>query len=76
VPNYTEVAQKGAYSAEAVYTPQDVAHIVSYAGEERYSFRLFQHKQNSYFYRIIYSAESMFSSYVVFRGKVLERNLC
>jgi len=33
VPNYTEVAQKGAYSAEALYTPQDVAHIVSYAGE-------------------------------------------
>ena len=29
VPNYTEIAQEGAYSAEAVYTPQDVPHIVS-----------------------------------------------
>ncbi|KAH9983700.1 N-acetylhexosaminidase [Russula compacta] len=32
VPNYTQIASKGAYSADAVYTAQDVAHIVSYAG--------------------------------------------
>ncbi|KAH9953189.1 N-acetylhexosaminidase [Russula dissimulans] len=32
VPNYTELADKGAYSADAVYTPDDVAEIVSYAG--------------------------------------------
>jgi hexosaminidase len=32
VPNYTDIAQKGAYSSQSVYTPQDVAHIVSYAG--------------------------------------------
>ncbi|KAI0298150.1 N-acetylhexosaminidase [Multifurca ochricompacta] len=32
VPGFTDIAQKGAYSADAVYTPQDVANIVSYAG--------------------------------------------
>ncbi|KAI0250413.1 N-acetylhexosaminidase [Lactifluus subvellereus] len=32
VPGFTDIAEKGAYSADAVYTPQDVAHIVSYAG--------------------------------------------
>jgi hypothetical protein len=52
VPNYTEVAQKGAYSAEAVYTPRDVAHIVSYAAEVRYSFRLPENKQHSHIYGI------------------------
>lgn len=35
MPNYTEIASKGAYSADAVYTAQDVAHIVSYAGAVR-----------------------------------------
>jgi hypothetical protein len=35
VPDYTEIAQHGAYGADAVYTPQDVAHIVSYAGAVR-----------------------------------------
>jgi hexosaminidase len=35
VPNYTDIAQKGAYSSQSVYTPQDVAHIVSYAGAVR-----------------------------------------
>jgi hypothetical protein len=35
VPNFQDIAQKGAYSADSVYTPQDVAHIVSYAGEVR-----------------------------------------
>ncbi|KAF8499849.1 glycoside hydrolase superfamily [Russula emetica] len=32
MPNFQDIAQKGAYSADSVYTPQDVAHIVSYAG--------------------------------------------
>jgi hypothetical protein len=35
VPNFQDIAQKGAYSADSVYTPQDVAHIVTYAGEVR-----------------------------------------
>jgi hexosaminidase len=35
VPGFTDIAEKGAYSADAVYTPQDVAHIVSYAGAVR-----------------------------------------
>jgi hypothetical protein len=33
VPGSTDIAEKAAYSADAVYTPQDVAHIVSYAGQ-------------------------------------------
>lgn len=32
VPGYTELAAKGAYSASQVYSPNDVADIVSYAG--------------------------------------------
>lgn len=36
VPDYTEIAQHGAYGTDAVYTPQDVAHIVSYAGAVRF----------------------------------------
>ncbi|KAI0272898.1 N-acetylhexosaminidase [Russula aff. rugulosa BPL654] len=32
VPNFQNISQEGAYSADSVYTPQDVAHIVSYAG--------------------------------------------
>ena len=35
MPNYTDIAQKGAYSSHSIYTPQDVAHIVSYAGAVR-----------------------------------------
>jgi Glycosyl hydrolase family 20, catalytic domain len=35
VPGFTDIAEKAAYSADAVYTPQDVAHIVSYAGQVR-----------------------------------------
>lgn len=35
VPGFQNIAQKGAYSTDAVYTPQDVAHIVSYAGKVR-----------------------------------------
>jgi len=31
VPGFEELAQKGAYSAEKVYTPMDVEDIVSYA---------------------------------------------
>ncbi|KAH9955283.1 N-acetylhexosaminidase [Lactifluus volemus] len=33
VPGFTDIAEKAAYSADAVYTPHDVAHIVSYAGQ-------------------------------------------
>lgn len=29
VPNYTEPARRGAYSSNAIYTPQYVAHIAS-----------------------------------------------
>ncbi|KAH9073567.1 N-acetylhexosaminidase [Lactarius deliciosus] len=32
VPGFTNISQKGAYSASAVYTPDDVASIISYAG--------------------------------------------
>ncbi|KAH9961468.1 hypothetical protein BGW80DRAFT_1448629 [Lactifluus volemus] len=32
VPGFTDIAEKAAYSADAVCTPQDVAHVVSYAG--------------------------------------------
>ncbi|KAH9073564.1 N-acetylhexosaminidase [Lactarius deliciosus] len=32
VPGYTNISQKGAYSASAVYTPNDVASVISYAG--------------------------------------------
>jgi hexosaminidase len=35
VPGYTELALHGAYSNHSVYSPQDVAHIVSYAGAVR-----------------------------------------
>ena len=42
MPDYTEIAQHGAYDADAVYTPQDVAHIVSYAGAVRFSIPLLQ----------------------------------
>lgn len=32
VPGFTELAQEGAYDSGSVFTPQDVADIVSYAG--------------------------------------------
>lgn len=32
IPGFTDIAEKGAYSAFAVYTPEDVADILSYAG--------------------------------------------
>ena len=35
VPGYTDLAEQGAYDASSVYTPQDVANIVSYAGAVR-----------------------------------------
>ena len=42
MPNYEDLAHKGAYSPKSVYTPEDVAHIVSYAGGVRFHiFRLF-----------------------------------
>ena len=33
VPGFTELSEKGAYSSEKVYTPDDVAGLVTYAGE-------------------------------------------
>jgi hypothetical protein len=35
IPGFADIAEKGAYSASAVYTPEDVADIVSYAGAVR-----------------------------------------
>lgn len=32
IPGYTELAAKGAYDSASVYSPKDVADIVSYAG--------------------------------------------
>ncbi|KAI9451110.1 N-acetylhexosaminidase [Lactarius psammicola] len=32
IPGFTDISEKGAYSASAVYTPGDIANIVSYAG--------------------------------------------
>lgn len=36
VAEFPELAQKGAYSAEEVYTPNDVQDIVNYAGAVRF----------------------------------------
>ena len=33
VPGYTDVTEKGAYDSESIYTAEDVADIISYAGE-------------------------------------------
>jgi len=33
VPGFANLAENGAYSASSVYTPQDVADVISYAGE-------------------------------------------
>jgi hypothetical protein len=42
VPNYEGIAPERADSSKSVYTPQDVAHIISYAGAVRSpSFFLF-----------------------------------
>jgi hexosaminidase len=35
VPGFTDLSAKGAYDAKSVYSPQDVADIVSYAGAVR-----------------------------------------
>ena len=35
IPYFTDIAEKGAYGVSAVYTPEDVADIVSYAGGVR-----------------------------------------
>jgi hypothetical protein len=32
IPGFSEVAQKGAYSSSSIYSPEDIADIVSYAG--------------------------------------------
>jgi N-acetyl-beta-hexosaminidase len=65
VPNYTELADKGAYSADAVYTPDDVAEIVSYAGAVRPIPSVScPHTSHSDLHRMTISVGSMFSSYV------------
>ena len=33
VPGFMELAEKGAYDADSVYTPEDVQSIIDYAGE-------------------------------------------
>ena len=35
VPGFMDLSQKGAYDSSSVYTPADVADIVSYAGAVR-----------------------------------------
>lgn len=35
VPGFTDLAQKGAYDTSSVYSPSDVADIVSFAGAVR-----------------------------------------
>ena len=53
VPNFQDLAQEGAYSADSVYTPQDVAHIVSYAGAVRFSsLSCLSSSRTSHLYRI------------------------
>ena len=43
VPGFTDLAQKAAYDSSSVYSPSDVADIVSYAGAVRIRF-LSQHE--------------------------------
>jgi Glycosyl hydrolase family 20, catalytic domain len=62
VPNYIEIARQGAYSPDEVYTPLDVAHIVSYAAEVRFSRLLAKRPKNVISMESSYSAESTFSS--------------
>ena len=68
VPNFQDIAQKGAYSADSVYTPEDVAHIVSYAGavrpESPHSLASTRYLTHHIFSESLYSAVSTFSSYV------------
>ena len=35
IPGFTDIAENGAYSAASVYSPEDVAGIVTYAGTVR-----------------------------------------
>jgi hypothetical protein len=35
VPGYLEISEKGAYSADEVYSPKDVAEVVQYAAAVR-----------------------------------------
>jgi hypothetical protein len=37
IPGFTDIAENGAYSSSSVYTPSDVADIISYAGAVRAS---------------------------------------
>jgi len=65
VPNFQDIAQKGAYSADSVYTPQDIAHIVSYAGEVHSPPSLCS-TRHLIFTELLYSAVLTFLSYVLF----------
>jgi hypothetical protein len=72
VPNFEDIARKGAYSADSVYTPEDVAHIVSYAGAVRpefSSFPLFHTTSHHISTESLYSAVSTFLSYVFLQCK-------
>jgi hypothetical protein len=70
IPGYTDIAEKAAYSADAVYTPQDIAHIVSYAGQVRphrpHRPPPFKPNDPNRHFR---SGESMFSSCVFFQER-------
>jgi hypothetical protein len=74
VPNFQDLAQKGAYSADSVYTPQDVAHIVSYAGAVR-SLPSLSSTRHLIFTESLYSAALTFLLYVSSQCTV-GRNMC
>jgi hypothetical protein len=67
VPGFTDIADNGAYSASSVYTPDDVADIISYAGAVRTSQCLTRRFSAEAYLISTNSAESMFSSYVAFQ---------
>jgi hypothetical protein len=62
IPDYTEIARHGAYSADAVYSPLDVAHIVSYAAEVRFSVSSGNQAKTLISMKSCCSAESTFLS--------------
>jgi Glycosyl hydrolase family 20, catalytic domain len=76
VPNFQDLAQKGAYSADSVYTPQDVAHIVSYAGAVRSPPSIsISSTRRLIFTEPLYSAVLTFLSYV-FSQCTVGWNMC
>ena len=68
IPGFADIAEKSAYSVSAVYTPEDVADIVAYAGAVRppQSHADSVRKLNLSPSKTYYSVESTFSSYVAF----------